>query len=172
AWTRRAEAGGQATSERSRTLAARLRSTVLRPLAELNDPADSNAVRESQTADLEDTLFELAMDLTRACATDRRAALLEACAGAHYLVTVGRDDARDRIIRLAEAARDVPVDTNGRLRVRENGPYLLTGGAPMWNYLGEPMTAPPVAALCRCGRSQSRPWCDGTHATISFNDKK
>ena len=32
-------------------------------------------------------------------------ALLEACAGAHYLVTLGRDDAQERITRLAEIAR-------------------------------------------------------------------
>ena len=103
--------------------------------------------------------------------TDQRAALLE-CAGAHYLVTIGRDDAQERITRLAEIARDVPGDPKGGIRVRENGPYLLTGGALMSNFLGEPTTAPPVAALCRCGRSESKPWCDGTHATIGFNDRK
>lgn len=35
-------------------------------------------------------LFELAVDLTRACATDHRAGLLEACAGAHHLVAIGQ----------------------------------------------------------------------------------
>ena len=92
--------------------------------------------------------------------------------GRHYLVTIGRDDAQERITRLAEIARDVPGDPKGGIRVRENGPYLLTGGALMSNFLGEPTTAPPVAALCRCGRSESKPWCDGTHATIGFNDRK
>ena len=121
---------------------------------------------------MQELLFELAIDLTRACATDQRAALLEACAGAHYLVTVGRDDAQERITRLAEIARNVPGDPKGGIRVRENGPYLLTGGALISNFLGESTTAPPIAALCRCGRSESKPWCDGTHATIGFNDRK
>jgi len=170
---RRAEALGRGgTSERSRVLAARLRSTVLRPLADLNDPGDSGAHHEPQTADLEESLLALAMDLARACAGDDRAALLEACAGAHYLVTIGREDGQERITRLAEFARDIPGDPRGRIRVRENGPYLLTAGALISNFLGEPTTAPPVAALCRCGRSESKPWCDGTHATIGFNDKK
>src|SRR5262245_53965700 len=94
---RRAEAhdtGG--VSERSRALATRLRSTVLRPLAELNPP-DPSAAREAQSPGLEESLFELAMDLTRACAADDRAALLEACAGAQYLVIIGRDNAEERI---------------------------------------------------------------------------
>ena len=170
---RRAEALDQSGApERSRALATRMRSTVLRPLAELGDTLDRTTELESQTAGVEELLFELAIDLTRACATDHRAALLEACAGAHYLVTIGRDDALERITRLAEIARSVPGDPKGSIRVRENGPYLLTGGAPMANFLGEPTTAPPVAALCRCGRSESKPWCDGTHATIGFNDRK
>jgi len=170
---RRAEAlEKEGASERSRTLATRLRSTVLRPLTERGDARESNTDLESQTAGLEEPLFDLAIDLTRACAKDDHAALLEACAGAHYLVTMGENDAQERITRLSEAARDVPSHANGRIRVRENGPYLLTGKASMSNFLGEPTTAPPIAALCRCGRSQSRPWCDGTHAMIGFNDKK
>src|SRR5262245_51682156 len=164
--TRRAEAlekGGPA--ERARALSTRLRSTVLRPLAELRDPSDPSAPPHTQAAGLEEPVFELAMDLTRACATDDRAALLEACAGAHYLATIGRDDAQERIVRLADIARDVPGDPKGRIRVRENGPYLFNGGASISNFLGDSTTGLPVAALCRCGRSESKPWCDGTHAT-------
>jgi hypothetical protein len=93
---RRAEALDQGgASERSRALATRLRSTVLRPLADLGDTHDRTTDLESQTAGVQELLFELAIDLTRACATDQRAALLEACAGAHYLVTIGQDDAQE-----------------------------------------------------------------------------
>src|SRR5262245_3918184 len=169
---RRAEALEQGgASERSRALTSRLRSTVLRPLTELAGTRDP-ITPKAQTTDLDESVFELATDLTRACATDDRAALLEACAGAHYLVNIGEENAQERVTKLAGAARDVPADPKGCIRVRENGPYLLTGGTSIWNFLGEPTPAPPIAALCRCGRSQSRPWCDGTHATIGFNDKK
>src|SRR5262245_6447385 len=102
---RRAEALDRGSaSERSQALTSRLRSTVLRPLADLGDTLD-RSTHESETAGVQELLFELAVDLTRACATDGRAALLEACAGAHYLVTIGRDDAQERIARLAEIAR-------------------------------------------------------------------
>src|SRR5215813_14332244 len=108
---RRAEATDQGSaSESSQALAAGLRRTVLRPLADLGDTVDRTTVMESETRDVQWLLFELAMDLTRACATDQRAALLEACAGAHYLVSIGPDDARQRITRLAEMARDIPGD--------------------------------------------------------------
>src|SRR5262245_9346761 len=100
-------------SERARTIATRLRSTVLRPLAELGDASDTGTHPGSQTTSLEGPLFELAMDVTRACATDDRAALLEACAGTHYLVAIGQADAQERITRLAELARDVPGDPKG-----------------------------------------------------------
>src|SRR5262245_42553669 len=78
-------------SERARALASRLRSTVLRPLTELAGTSDGSTGLETRVAGLDESLFELAKNLTRACATDRRAALLEACAGAHYLATIVRD---------------------------------------------------------------------------------
>src|SRR5262245_49303199 len=120
---RRAEAvERRGATERSRTLASRLRATVLRPLADLGDASGPRAVLvESPAADLEESVFELAMDLTRACAIDQRAALLEACAGAQYLVTVGQGSSHDRITKLAELARDVPGDASGRIRVRNDG---------------------------------------------------
>src|SRR5262245_25684866 len=116
---RRAEAletGG--ASERSGAFASRLRSTVWRPLSELSDAPGPGPDLTAQPAGVDEALFELALELTRACATDQRAALLEACAGAHYLVTDGQDDAQQRITRLAEAAREVPGDPKGRIRVR------------------------------------------------------
>src|SRR5262245_31902241 len=97
-------------SEHSKVLASRLRATVWRPLAELGDASRPRTpLVESPEADLEESLFELAMDLTRECASDPRAALLEACAGAHYLVAFGQDGAQDRVTRLSELARSVPA---------------------------------------------------------------
>ena len=63
---RRAEALDQGgASERSQALAARLRSTVLRPLADLGNTLDRTTELESQTAGVQEVLFELAIDLTR-----------------------------------------------------------------------------------------------------------
>ncbi|MBI1348286.1 CDGSH iron-sulfur domain-containing protein [bacterium] len=56
------------------------------------------------------------------------------------------------------------------IKVRESGPLLVTGPITLTDHLGNPY---PVAeganvALCRCGASQKKPFCDGTHKTCGF----
>jgi CDGSH-type Zn-finger protein len=50
-----------------------------------------------------------------------------------------------------------------------NGPYLVRGPFAMVDQNGEEIEVKrSVVALCRCGRSQIRPFCDGTHKAIGF----
>lgn len=50
-----------------------------------------------------------------------------------------------------------------------NGPYLIRGPVTIADQDGnEIVLKRPVVALCRCGRSQIRPFCDGTHKAIGF----
>lgn len=50
-----------------------------------------------------------------------------------------------------------------------NGPYLVRGPFELTDQDGKPIeTGRRVVALCRCGRSQIRPFCDGTHKLIGF----
>ncbi|MEV4894597.1 CDGSH iron-sulfur domain-containing protein [Nonomuraea sp. NPDC055795] len=37
---------------------------------------------------------------------------------------------------------------------------------------GEPLETEDTYALCRCGHSRSKPFCDGTHAVIGFDGKE
>lgn len=59
-----------------------------------------------------------------------------------------------------------------------NGPYyLLNDLTPQVvpNLLGsdgEPCANVAGVALCRCGGSKNKPFCDGTHGTIGFTDEK
>ncbi|HUB23079.1 MAG TPA: CDGSH iron-sulfur domain-containing protein, partial [Streptosporangiaceae bacterium] len=54
----------------------------------------------------------------------------------------------------------------------KNGPYLVTNAAVVRDHLGQRLTLPPQLALCRCGASALKPFCDGTHATSGFTDDK
>ena len=56
------------------------------------------------------------------------------------------------------------------IRLRKNGPYVVEGSDVRivdWN--GSPYTvARQPAALCRCGASANKPFCDGTHSREGF----
>jgi len=53
-----------------------------------------------------------------------------------------------------------------------NGPYLVTNADTLLTWLEERSPARPQMALCRCGGSAIKPFCDGTHARIGFTGKK
>jgi len=47
------------------------------------------------------------------------------------------------------------------------GPMLLRGDHVVPDADGNPhATTRPVSAVCRCGKSSSSPWCDGTHKVL------
>ena len=53
--------------------------------------------------------------------------------------------------------------------VRLNGPYRITGSVKVVDADGKEFDLPAeVFALCRCGRSENKPFCDGTHKKIEF----
>ncbi|HEY6234005.1 MAG TPA: ferritin-like domain-containing protein [Candidatus Elarobacter sp.] len=53
-----------------------------------------------------------------------------------------------------------------------NGPYLVTNLRRMTNSKGETLATRTEMALCRCGGSAMKPYCDGTHAHNGFNSDK
>ena len=56
-----------------------------------------------------------------------------------------------------------------RITPYRNGPYLIRGPFTICDQDGNEIEVKrPVVALCRCGRSQIRPFCDGTHKSIRF----
>ena len=58
------------------------------------------------------------------------------------------------------------------IKVREDGPYRVTGPITLIDADGNEFDLPddgrPVA-LCRCGGSTTKPFCDGTHSKIGFD---
>ncbi len=60
-----------------------------------------------------------------------------------------------------------PAET--KITPYRNGPYLVRGPLVLVDQEGNEIEVKRrVVALCRCGRSQMRPFCDGTHKAIGF----
>ena len=52
------------------------------------------------------------------------------------------------------------------------GPLLLRGDHLVEDADGiAHQTVRPVSAVCRCGKSASQPWCDGTHKVLPARDR-
>src|SRR5256714_10530991 len=91
-----------------------------------------------------------------------------------------------RALALALAGRRPPRTKSSWRRgvvVSRNGPSLVSGGVPLakqtivtddagesqqWRQ-GETLPARESYQLCRCGKSKTKPFCDGTHAKIGFD---
>jgi CDGSH iron-sulfur domain-containing protein 3 len=51
----------------------------------------------------------------------------------------------------------------------DNGPYLVKGPVVLLDAGGNEFSAErSTVALCRCGGSANKPFCDGTHSKIGF----
>jgi CDGSH-type Zn-finger protein len=74
-------------------------------------------------------------------------------------------------------------DDNRHIKVTENGPYIVSGEVPLtiesisvdaegnpekWETCKE-YPSQPQSALCRCGQSKNKPYCDGAHLKSKFN---
>jgi CDGSH-type Zn-finger protein len=58
------------------------------------------------------------------------------------------------------------------IKARENGPLLVTGPFKLTDHLGNTYELTgkdkDSVALCRCGHSSRKPFCDGSHRTCGF----
>lgn len=70
-----------------------------------------------------------------------------------------------------------------KVRVLKNGPYIVSGSVPLrkmtircdntripsdW-FMGEKLETSETYALCRCGETKNKPFCDGSHVQVSFD---
>jgi CDGSH-type Zn-finger protein len=157
-----------------RTL-ARLVDSVLRPLAETLPPASPSQEPPApqQPQQPQPTLWDLAVTATTLRARLAASAppgLLEASAALQDLA-VQQAPAGDRarlIAELGKLQRELPP----AIITAKNGPYLVTNVTVLRTPLGEEVPVPPQLALCRCGASAAKPFCDGSHTTSGFTDAK
>jgi CDGSH-type Zn-finger protein/ferredoxin len=69
---------------------------------------------------------------------------------------------------VAEVERGVGMT----IKPERNGPYLVSNVTTLTNSLGESLPVRPEMALCRCGRSRMKPFCDGSHVDAGFEGSK
>lgn len=58
-----------------------------------------------------------------------------------------------------------------RIRCRVNGPLVVEGPVTIVDHEGNAFTISsekPNVALCRCGQSANKPFCDGAHKQCNF----
>lgn len=69
-----------------------------------------------------------------------------------------------------QAEVEAAPETSGLLKItpRKNGPVLLQGNFAIHNEQGEVVFRGEKSALCRCGGSANKPFCDGSHKTNGF----
>ncbi|MDN5847202.1 MAG: CDGSH iron-sulfur domain-containing protein, partial [Candidatus Nitrosocosmicus sp.] len=64
-------------------------------------------------------------------------------------------------------------DDQPLVTISKDGPYIITGGIEL---LGERQIAEGASkehyVLCRCGASNNKPFCDGSHYGIDFKDER
>jgi CDGSH-type Zn-finger protein/truncated hemoglobin YjbI len=147
-------------------VAERLRRSVIRSLeAVVGDTTDVIAPPEAEN------VWQLALDATRLrTSPDAPPELIEATAALQRL-GCAVDDEETRAARLEEL-RQIQAELAAGIRSAHNGPYLVTNAERLVDWLGQEIPACPTTALCRCGGSATKPFCDGTHAENGFDDAK
>ena len=58
------------------------------------------------------------------------------------------------------------------IRPLPNGPLVVSGVERFENSRGEALAVSAEMALCRCGGSKHKPYCDGTHSSIGFLERE
>jgi CDGSH-type Zn-finger protein/truncated hemoglobin YjbI len=166
-----------ADDEGARGISARLRDSVVRPLQEAErtaggDKEESSPVpAQASSLPLDDQVWQLARAATTLRVQLRDVPELAEATAALQDLAVGRADEPTGASRLAELEA-LQGELDQQIQVAHNGPYLVTNARTLSDWLGQPLPVRPQMALCRCGGSGIKPYCDGTHAAIGFTDAK
>ncbi len=69
-----------------------------------------------------------------------------------------------------DAAATSPSNKPMEIDIKDNGPIMITGDFDL-EYKGKhDHKTDGKIALCRCGASANKPYCDGSHSKIGFKD--
>lgn len=64
------------------------------------------------------------------------------------------------------------MSDNTKIKVNDNGPYLVKGDVEMVDAEGNVFETRRSVSICRCGHSKNKPFCDGrTHRKVNFESE-
>jgi CDGSH-type Zn-finger protein/truncated hemoglobin YjbI len=178
-----ATATSVAASTTGTPLVTRLVSSVLRPLAaaapapgvsmapsspleRVNGAIETPGVAPAEPLGAQ--LRELALTAARLRVANGDPALMEASAALQHLACQFASDEG----ALVDELRAIQAELAPGITVATDGPYLVTNPDKLRNWLGEDLSTRPQLALCRCGESAIKPFCDGTHGAVGFSGAK
>ncbi|MEY9888225.1 CDGSH-type Zn-finger protein/truncated hemoglobin YjbI/ferredoxin [Catenulispora sp. MAP5-51] len=166
-------------------LSSLLAESVIRPLVQLVGPDAAGTAAEASDGDepsvdvdvdADGELWRLTQEATRLRTTtevsaDASPLLIEATAALQNITCELASDPTEvaaRIALLTELQSGLPTS----IQAAPDGPYLVTNAPELTTWLGEPIPVRPQMALCRCGDSATKPFCDGAHAKNGFTGAK
>jgi CDGSH-type Zn-finger protein len=82
-----------------------------------------------------------------------------------------------------ELSKNLNTKEEGKITVTKDGPYLVSGNIPLFTtiiscdasgipttwVIGKKFETTEYYSLCRCGQSNNKPFCDGTHIKVNFD---
>jgi CDGSH-type Zn-finger protein/uncharacterized Fe-S cluster protein YjdI len=74
-------------------------------------------------------------------------------------------------VRRDNGADCLPVPAANEARIVADGPIYITGDIEVCDADGKLLSKETRVALCRCGASQNKPFCDNSHRGIGFCDE-
>lgn len=82
-----------------------------------------------------------------------------------------------RLVAVTKEGREIEPDYEPAIEIIQDpemgvgGPIFVKGGIPIESADGHTYEIRNRVTLCRCGRSQNKPFCDAMHVPEGFNDK-
>jgi len=118
---------------------------------------------EIQNADGETILEDSRVALCRCGESDNKPLCDDTHKDIDFKAPAGFDESKLRPTTNGDA-------DHGRLvlRLMENGPILLEGEYEVYSIANQRVNSQKNVAMCRCGQSASKPFCDGTHKEVGF----
>ena len=150
-------------------VAGRLARSVVRPLDDVLGRWKAATAIEDPGGRRRASLDDLAIEATRLRLNPGLPAeVQEASAALQALALAAAPDDTVPRAGFAEIQSDLPPTVQSQT----DGPYLVTNVTTITDWLGQELPVAPQVALCRCGQSAAKPFCDGSHAEVGFHAAK